>query len=285
MAADLSTAAVLADEALTRAVRGGNPAAMATAHSFQLQVHYRGALAGVENHFAAGLKFFEDTQFRAHPGVGGCGPFGWSMHNAWILGRADVARERLAMLRAAARPANPHDLQWVDHMASALHAFMREYETAETLAARALDLCEMHRFADDAAYARCNLGYARAQLGGAADGIALIRRGIDAILQNRSRLAVGYWMTLLAVAQDSAGAVGDALETIEQALNFNPEEAVNRPEALRIRGELWLKQGDRQLAEADFRDSIAMARSMGAKAWELRTTMSLSRLLANQDRQ
>ena len=34
MAADLSTAAVLADEALTRAVRGGNPAAMATAHSF-----------------------------------------------------------------------------------------------------------------------------------------------------------------------------------------------------------------------------------------------------------
>jgi tetratricopeptide (TPR) repeat protein len=140
----------------------------------------------------------------------------------------------------------------------------------------------MHRFADDAACARCNLGYARAQLGGAAEGIALIRQGIDAILQNRSRLAVGYWMTLLAVAQDSAGAVGDALETIEQALNFNPEEAVDRPEALRIRGELWLKQGDRQLAEADFRDSIAMARTMGAKAWELRTTMSLAQLLHKQ---
>jgi predicted ATPase len=64
------------------------------------------------------------------------------------------------------------------------------------------------------------------------------------------------------------------------------EEATlrTRPEALRIRGELRFKQGDRQLAEADFRDSIAMARSMGAKAWELRTTMSLARLLRDTGR-
>src|SRR5262249_35836825 len=61
-------------------------------------------------------------------------------------------------------------------------------------------------------------------------------------------------------------------------------EAFGRPETLRIRGELRLKQGNRQLAEADFRDSIAMARSMGAKAWELRTTMSLAGLLDNQGR-
>ena len=36
------------------------------------------------------------------------------------------------------------------------------------------------------------------------------------------------------------------------------------------------------MAEADFRDSISMARSMCAKPWELRTTMSLARLLALQ---
>jgi predicted ATPase len=39
-----------------------------------------------------------------------------------------------------------------------------------------------------------------------------------------------------------------------------------------------------QLAEADIRDSIAMTRSMSAKAWELRTTMSLARLFDNQGR-
>jgi hypothetical protein len=51
-----------------------------------------------------------------------------------------------------------------------------------------------------------------------------------------------------------------------------------------VRGELRLKHGDLQLAEADFRDSIAMARGTGAKAWELRTSMSLARLLRDTNR-
>ena len=92
------------------------------------------------------------------------------------------------------------------------------------------------------------------------------------------------YMTYLAAAQHRAGAIGDALETVEQALNFNPEEAAYRPETLRIRGELRLNQGNLQLADADFLDSITMARSMGAKAWELRATTSLARLLASQGR-
>src|SRR5262249_16941798 len=72
--------------------------------------------------------------------------------------------------------------------------------------------------------------------------------------------------------------------TVEHALNFNPDELVFRPETLRIRGELRLKQRNRRLAEADFRDSISMARSMGAKAWELRATMSLVRLFDSEGR-
>jgi hypothetical protein len=50
-------------------------------------------------------------------------------------------------------------------------------------------------------------------------------------------------MTYLADAQHRAGAVRDALETVEQALDYNPEEAVERPETLRIRGELRLSKG------------------------------------------
>jgi hypothetical protein len=89
-------------------------------------------------------------------------------------------------------------------------------------------------------------------------------------------------ITSLAAAQLRIGAIGDGLETIEQALNFNPQEAVGRPETLRVRGERRLKREEVQLAEADFHDSIAMASSMRVKAWELRTTMSMARLLASQ---
>ena len=68
------------------------------------------------------------------------------------------------------------------------------------------------------------------------------------------------------------------------ALQANPEELVFRPNALICRGELRLKVGQTQLAEADFREAIALAKKMQAKAWELRATISLARLLASQGR-
>ena len=81
-----------------------------------------------------------------------------------------------------------------------------------------------------------------------------------------------------------AGAVEDALDTLQQALEVHPDELAVRPETLRLCGELRLKKGQTEMAEAYFRESIALATSIGAKAWELRTTMSLARLLANQGR-
>jgi hypothetical protein len=62
---DFSTAATLADEALELALREGHPATMALLYMMQLVVRfYLGDLAGAENHFAAGLKFFDDPVFR-----------------------------------------------------------------------------------------------------------------------------------------------------------------------------------------------------------------------------
>ena len=45
-----------------------------------------------------------------------------------------------------------------------------------------------------------------------------------------------------------------------------------------------VRQGDSGLAEADFREAISLAQKMGAKAWELRATTSLARLLRENNR-
>jgi predicted ATPase len=97
-------------------------------------------------------------------------------------------------------------------------------------------------------------------------------------------MGVGSLMAYLAEAQELDGSLIDAFATIEQALQGNPEELVYRPEALRLRAELRLKQGQTELAETGFREAISLARQIGAKAWELRATMSLARLLAKQGR-
>ena len=112
--------------------------------------------------------------------------------------------------------------------------------------------------------------------------MALIRQGIAGLLESGFRYGITYSVGALAEAQACAGAATDALQTVEQALQANPDELVWRPENLRRRGELRLTQGETELAEADFREAIALARRMGAKAPELRATVSLTRLLDQQ---
>jgi tetratricopeptide (TPR) repeat protein len=244
---------------------------------------YCGDFAGVEKHFTAGLEFFDDPSFRQVPGALVVA-FGAATKNAWMLGRADVARNRLAQLMAAATGSNPFEAATSGSFGAALCVYLREYEQAEALAAHALELAEKHQLPQTPALSRCILGLARAQLGHVTEGIALIRQGIVGAHEIGRRLGVSIETAWLAEAQEREGAIGDALETVEQALQFNPDELVYRPETLRLRGELWLKLGQTELAEAGFREAIALARSMGAKAWELRATTSLARLLAKYGR-
>jgi hypothetical protein len=88
----------------------------------------------------------------------------------------------------------------------------------------------------------------------------------------------------LAEVQDFAEAGCDALTTVNQFLSGTEDLLVYRPEALRLRGELRLKLGDAGLAQTDFCEAIELARTMNAKSWELRATMSLARLLRDTDR-
>jgi Tfp pilus assembly protein PilF len=88
----------------------------------------------------------------------------------------------------------------------------------------------------------------------------------------------------LALSQMAAGTIGEAMETIEQALQTSPKEFVLVPLMLMVRGQLRMKEGHSDLAETDFREALVGACSMGAKMLELYVIMSLARLLAQQQR-
>jgi tetratricopeptide (TPR) repeat protein len=284
MAGHFLTCAPLVDQAIELVKREGSATTKALSHHLKQCVHYfRGEFGAYEELFAASLEYFDDPVFRYDPGGAAVSLFAHASWNAWKLGRPDMAHVRLAEMSAAVTPGNPQHLMLSRRYLAQFHALAREYKAAEACAAEALELREKYHL-PNAADTKCFLGYARTQLGGTTDGIVQIGEGIDELIQTGHRLGVPLCMMLLAAAQSSAGAIADGLETVERALKFNPEELVSRPETLRIRGQLRLKQGNGQLAEADFRHSIAMARSIGAKAWELRTTMSLARLLRDSGR-
>jgi predicted ATPase len=94
---------------------------------------------------------------------------------------------------------------------------------------------------------------------------------------------------MLSETQAASGEIGEAIISVEQALQMNPEEVIFHPLALTLRGELRLHSQEAgkalfETSEQDFRDAIRIAQSISAKSLELRATMSLARLLASQNR-
>jgi class 3 adenylate cyclase/tetratricopeptide (TPR) repeat protein len=279
---DLEAAAKFERQALELARREGSTANQARIHARQIQTRYMsGDLAGAENQFTSGLTFFSDAAFRQDPGTA-VSTFGWASWNAWTLGRADTARERMDQMMASANSGNPYEVAFAETFVGLLQVCMKGYERAAAAAKRALDLSETFQFPYLAAVSRCILGQARAHLGHALDGVRLVREGIAGMIEVGSRVSLGNLR--LADAQECAGAFAEALQTIEQALEGSREEVVYQPEMLRLRGELHLKRDQPQLAETDYREAIRIAQNISAKAWELRATTSLARLLVSRHR-
>jgi tetratricopeptide (TPR) repeat protein len=186
-------------------------------------------------------------------------------------------------MTAAVDQNKPYELVLSGHHSSYLHILMNDYEKAEAVASKVSELSKMHQIPYFAATSTCMLGHARAQLGYALEGMELIRDGL-ARIQAIGPIGVSYFTAYLAEAQMRADRIRDARRTIEAALNVNVDELACRPEILRLRGEINLKQGRVEEAEVDFHESIALAQTMSAKAWELRAVMSLGRLLKSQGR-
>jgi tetratricopeptide (TPR) repeat protein len=276
---------ILADQALELAIREGTPASLALAHDHQILARSAfGDFAGVEKHFAQWLQYCDDPEFKRKtiPGTAVV-PFGYACWNAWTLGRADLARAREARMMAAvdANGNNPHDVAYSAYFAATLRIYLKDYEQAEALAARALEVSLQNKFPNMAAFDRCTLGLARAVLGHPTEGLGLIREGIAGLVEVGAQPS-GYF-TSLAGAQALAGDLAGALATVEQALEANADSPTARAGTLTLRGELRLAQGQTELAEQDLREAVAATRSVGAIAPELGATMSLARLLAKKD--
>jgi predicted ATPase len=190
----------------------------------------------------------------------------------------------MAELTAGGDSRSPFDLAFSLLWESFLLCELGGPRPTEIAATRALAIAEEHDFPFIRNQARVVIGWARAHLEMARKGVALIHSGLAGHTESGARIRITDSLRLLAQAQALDGMSGEALSTIEGALQANPEEIVFRPNIMNCRGELRFKQGQTDLAEADFREAIALAKKMNGKGWELRATINLARLLSSQDR-
>jgi tetratricopeptide (TPR) repeat protein len=170
------------------------------------------------------------------------------------------------MIALARDSESPFDLAYARCYESWLNRWLKEPRRGVEAATQALAVSEKHGLAFCIPLARHCLGWARAELGGAGEGISLIRQASAGMIELGATVENTVFLAGLAEALSLAGNIDEALCTIEEALQANQEELIYLPHVLTCRGNLRLKLGNAEPAEANFRDAIALAQKMSAKA-------------------
>jgi len=135
------------------------------------------------------------------------------------------------------------------------------------------------------------LGWLQVRQGETAAGIATLRGAIAAWEASGSRSGRPFQLTLLAEAYLRNGQTAAGLAAVAAALGVIEQGGMHlfEAECWRLRGDLAIAARSQNLAggetpEGCFRRAIEIARRQGAKAWELRATISLCRLWQSQGR-
>jgi adenylate cyclase len=165
---------------------------------------------------------------------------------------------------------------------------MRDYESLPEQIDELVRLSTEHGVALFRAWGVLYGGLLRSARGDHQEAIAQMRQGLADSRATGSNLGLPAALACLAAAYRRAGRIEEAMASVKEGLSI--VDAIDgglEPELHRLQGELLI-EGDPNLAreaEACFRRAIDAARSQEARSYELRATMSMSRLLRGQGRQ
>jgi class 3 adenylate cyclase/predicted ATPase len=129
-------------------------------------------------------------------------------------------------------------------------------------------------------------GWVKVNTGDLQAGISMLRSGSSAYSATGAKTRTPYHIALLAKACEIAGQVEEALLLLDDALRIAEKtgECWFSSELYRHKGQLALRRGDWEVAEALYRQALAIAKEQEAKFWELRAAVSLARLGRDQGR-
>jgi class 3 adenylate cyclase/predicted ATPase len=118
------------------------------------------------------------------------------------------------------------------------------------------------------------------------EGKSLLRSGSAAYRAGGAELYVPHYIDLLAAACEIAGQVEESLALLDDALQIveRTGERWFAAELNRHKGQLLLRQGQSEAAEALYHEALSIAAEQEAKLWGLRGAVSLARLRRDQSR-
>jgi predicted ATPase len=129
-------------------------------------------------------------------------------------------------------------------------------------------------------------GWVKVQNGDVAEGIFLMRSGLNAFRATGAEMWMPYGFALFARANAIAGKTEEATVQLDNALQIVKSTGVHWLEAElnRQKGKLLLRQGRPDRAEELYHNTLSIAREQEAKLWELRAALDLAKLWGEQAR-
>jgi predicted ATPase len=253
---------------------------------------FLGELEQAREHLERVLALYDHERHSSHAFTYGDNPATSARSNLaqvlWLLGHVDqslrYSEENLAILRSLIN--HPYSVAFGLDLAAIVRQYRSDAPATRALVDEALALSEAHGLAFIGAMASMLKGWALAQEGDLAEGIAQMRHGLAAQLATGAELARPYWLCLITEACLESGAALEGLALLDdaEAAVQQTSERYWEAEIHRLRGQLLLAASDPiapavvRSAEECYRRALDVARRQGARSLELRAAVSLSRL-------
>jgi len=309
---DFGTARQLSEQLLSLAQSTQDPDLLLEAYPTSGALLLRiGELTTARRHLEQGLALYNPRHHGSHTVLYGQDPKVECLAELamalWLLGYPDQAvKSSEEAVTLAHELGHPFSLAFALTFIATIQQFRRDVEATKAQAEIALTYVTEQEFPNWIMFGPLLQGWALAEQGRGAEGIAQMHQGLAIHRAIGSELQRPYFLALLAEAYGKGEQIEEGLKALAEALDVTKRtgERFYEAELYRLKGQLVLQSGVRspesqppnphsafrnpQLeteAGACFHQAIAIARQQEAKAWELRATISLSRLWQHQGNQ
>jgi predicted ATPase len=292
---ELQQTPALVEEMMALAQRQHDAVLLLEAHfALGYDVYWLGELGAARTHLEQGMAFYDPQQHHALAFVYSVSDprvrcLAASALVLVLLGYPDQALQRSNDALALARGlAHPFSLTYALNVAALLHQLRRETTLTQERAEALLALCHEQGFALYRTMGSILGGWALAEQGQAAEGVAQMHEGLTTRRTIGATGTDAHYLAMLAEGYRQSGQLEAGLTVLAEALAAVDQSGVRFYEAelYRLKGELLLAQAGTghqvQEAEACFRQALAVARRQQAKWLELRAAISLSWLWHRQ---
>ncbi len=296
--AEHATAYELGKQMLGTARRANDPGLLMEAHGALGSCFFlQGDFGAARTHVEQALAIYDPEQHQAHVFSHGVDPgiraLNFLVLTLWFQGYPDQARKRsFEALALAQKLAYGPTLAFSLTYAAQLHQLRRESSLARERAEAVITVSTEHGLPYWLAWGTLLRGWSMSAQGNIEEGIAQMRRGLDAQRAAGGEDQRPYFLALLADSYWRAGDREAAVGVLEEAMSIVEKsgEHCYEAELYRLRGNFLTaatnNEGPARVCDnkaADcFHEAIIRSRAQGARSLELRAASDLARLLQRQ---